>query len=212
MQLIQQGAEAKVYALTFYGKEAIAKERFPKTYRHPVLDKKLTARRVIQEARCLYRCQQAGIDTPALYYIDSNRNIIYMERIQGCTVKQYLLNQTDDKAACDGIAEKIGTTLATLHALDIIHGDLTTSNLYIRESTNSLVLIDFGLSFISNLVEDKAVDLYVLERAFLSTHPNSQALFDKIIQVYLKRSTTGKQVYARLEDVRLRGRKKSMVG
>ncbi|KAJ1658129.1 serine/threonine-protein kinase bud32 [Dispira simplex] len=190
MQLIQQGAEAKIYALTFYGKEAIAKERFPKTYRHPVLDKKLTARRVIQ----------AGIDTPALYYIDGSRNIIYMERIQGCTVKQYLLSYTDDKVIYDGTAEKIGKSLATLHAIDIIHGDLTTSNLYLRESTNSLVLIDFGLSFISNLVEDKAVDLYVLERAFLSTHPNSQALFDKIIQVYLEHSASGKQVYARLED------------
>ncbi|KAM0040555.1 putative non-specific serine/threonine protein kinase [Helianthus debilis subsp. tardiflorus] len=33
-----------------------------------------------------------------------------------------------------------------------------------------LVLIDFGLSFVSTLPEDKAVDLYVLERALLSMH------------------------------------------
>ena len=32
------------------------------------------------------------------------------------------------------------------------------------------VLIDFGLSFTSTLHEDKAVDLYVLERALLSMH------------------------------------------
>lgn len=36
--------------------------------------------------------------------------------------------------------------------------------------------IDFGLGFQQPLAEDKAVDLYVLERAFLSTHPHSQAL------------------------------------
>ena len=36
------------------------------------------------------------------------------------------------------------------------------------------ILIDFGLSSASNLAEDKAVDLYVLERAFVSTHPNSE--------------------------------------
>ena len=36
--------------------------------------------------------------------------------------------------------------------------------------------IDFGLSCTSSLVEDKAVDLYVLERAFLSTHPESDSL------------------------------------
>ena len=34
------------------------------------------------------------------------------------------------------------------------------------------MLIDFGLSYVSNLVEDKAVDLYVLERTFTSSHPN----------------------------------------
>ena len=39
------------------------------------------------------------------------------------------------------------------------------------------VMIDFGLSYVSrNHVEDAAVDLYVLERAFTSTHPSSQEL------------------------------------
>ena len=32
------------------------------------------------------------------------------------------------------------------------------------------VLIDFGLSYNNTLAEDKAVDLYVLERAFTSAH------------------------------------------
>lgn len=38
------------------------------------------------------------------------------------------------------------------------------------------VAIDFGLGYTKPLAEDKAVDLYVLERAFVSTHPNSQPL------------------------------------
>jgi TP53 regulating kinase-like protein len=32
------------------------------------------------------------------------------------------------------------------------------------------VLIDFGLSSTSTVAEDKGVDLYVLERAFISAH------------------------------------------
>ena len=32
--------------------------------------------------------------------------------------------------------------------------------------------IDFGLSTQSTLAEDKAVDLYVMERAFSSAHPD----------------------------------------
>jgi len=34
------------------------------------------------------------------------------------------------------------------------------------------------------LVEDKAVDLYVLERAFASTHPESEPLFSAVLDAY----------------------------
>lgn len=46
------------------------------------------------------------------------------------------------------------------------------------------MLIDFGLSYLSNLTEDKAVDLYVLERAFSSTHPDSAPLFERVLSAY----------------------------
>lgn len=154
----------------------------------------------------------------------------------------------------------IGIELAKMHAADVIHGDLTTSNMMLRHPTSFIprdantptqlvsclslsrnnirlmsvpkVLIDFGLSYTSNLVEDKAVDLYVLERAFSSTHPDSEPLFASILTAYAKQ--TGKAWTAigkRLDDgmflfryflltlrlfavisVRLRGRKRSMVG
>ena len=75
------------------------------------------------------------------------------------------------------------------------------------------VLIDFGLAYISTLVEDKAVDLYVLERAFSSTHPASEPLFASVLRAYeQKMGKEWKAVSRRLDDVRLRGRKRSMVG
>ena len=46
------------------------------------------------------------------------------------------------------------------------------------------MLIDFGLAYISTLVEDKAVDLYVLERAFGSTHPDSEPMFASVLAAY----------------------------
>lgn len=42
--LLKQGAEARVYSCQYFGKPAIVKERFVKTYRLPELDKKLTHR------------------------------------------------------------------------------------------------------------------------------------------------------------------------
>jgi len=63
------------------------------------------------------------------------------------------------------------------------------------------VLIDFGLSYHSSLVEDKAVDLYVLERAFSSTHPDSEPLFALVLTAYGKQ--LGKEwpaISRRLDD------------
>lgn len=73
-------------------------------------------------------------------------------------------------------------------------------------------MIDFGLSFHSTLSEDKAVDLYVLERAFLSSHPNSEALFALILETYAQSHPRAAGVLKRLEEVRLRGRKRDMIG
>ena len=73
----------------------------------------------------------------------------------------------------------IASTLATLHDGGLVHGDLTTSNMLLRQNEDGkrdLVLIDFGLSFNSTLAEDKAVDLYVLERALLSLHSAHEGL------------------------------------
>ncbi|KAF9976467.1 TP53 regulating kinase [Actinomortierella ambigua] len=178
--LIKQGAEARVYIAPFCGRQAIVKERFPKAYRHPTLDKKLTSRRVTQEARCLNRCQKALIDTPTVYMVDLASSLIYMELIDGLSVREYLVTEegsTDE--ARTHIAEEIGRALGKMHNIDVVHGDLTTSNLLMRNNgSKAVVLIDFGLSYVSNLVEDKAVDLYVLERAFSSTHPNTEAMYD----------------------------------
>lgn len=41
-----QGAEAKVFKISHNGGISIAKERLPKLYRHPELDKKITKERV----------------------------------------------------------------------------------------------------------------------------------------------------------------------
>ena len=56
-------------------------------------------------------------------------------------------------------------------------------------SHNNLVFsiktfIDFGISTISTLVEDKAVDVYVLERALISTHIDSEDLVNMILYTF----------------------------
>ncbi|KAA6376321.1 MAG: putative Protein kinase superfamily protein [Streblomastix strix] len=110
------------------------------------------------------------------------------------------------------IATQIGQAVAHLHDSQIIHGDLTTSNMMIQDQTNQLFLIDFGLSFMSNKEEDKAVDLNVLERALLATHPRIGPFWNRVLESYSSTSTHSKEVLERLEKVKQRGRKRSMAG
>ncbi|CAI9628131.1 unnamed protein product [Alternaria burnsii] len=78
--------------------------------------------------------------------------------------------------------------------------------------SGDIFLIDFGLTTASIQDEDKAVDLYVLERAFSATHPAAEPLFQEVLKAYGECGKGAKGVLKRLEGVRLRGRKRSMLG
>ena len=214
-ELIKQGAEAKIYKGAFLGTPVIIKERFNKSYRVPALDKKLTHRRMNQEARSMARCRKHGIKAPAVYHLDFEHHLIYMELIkEGVVMKDYInqLNPDTDWKMLEDVMRLIGVTIATMHNVDIVHGDLTTSNMIFNPDTSSLTMIDFGLSFTSSLAEDKGVDLYVLERAFLSTHPKTEELFQVVLESYSTSSKHSEAVISKLDEVRMRGRKRIMIG
>ena len=83
---------------------------------------------------------------------------------------------------------------------------------------SDLYFIDFGLSFVSGKIEDKAVDIYVLKRAFISTHPGSEDLFEIVIQRYKEIMSEegdkhkGLKIVAKFREVELRGRKRECFG
>jgi len=218
-ELITQGAEGRVYDEEWLGRKVFIKQRFPKKYRHPDLDSHITKERMKAEARALTRCRSFGIKTPAVYDVDFEKNEITMEKIQNSiTVRNYIYEtSTNDssESKLNNLAEKIGKVLAKLHGNHMIHGDLTTSNMLLVEpyDASDIVLIDFGLSSVDERAEDKAVDMYVLERAIQSTHPNTDKMVEVVLAAY---STAGgkpaKEVVKRLEEVRLRGRKKLCFG
>lgn len=139
-----------------------------------------------------------------------------------------------DQAPLADLMGRIGTAVGKMHRIGVVHGDLTTSNMMLRprgsrgwrgsakegeekEATlgpldGEIVLIDFGLATTSMSDEDRAVDLYVLERAFGSTHPRAEELFPEVLRTYRETFKQAKQALRRLEDVRMRGRKRSMLG
>jgi TP53 regulating kinase-like protein len=147
---------------------------------------------------------------------------------------------------CMKAVHATGVAISKMHNTNIIHGDLTTSNIFIRnppkkseegigdnnnqEWKPDIVLIDFGLSSTSAISnkqtkgknaninsslschEERAVDLYVLERAFITTHAGSEDLVKELLRAYKGMCFSSDSVLQRLSQVRLRGRKRECFG
>ena len=238
LELLSQGAEGKVYATEFLGRPAVIKERVSKQYRVAALDLKINKQRLLQEARCMVKCRRAGVRTPCIFMVDQRNYRLCMERVAGATLKLLLKKQLEESGGSGGEgggnsyadisrqwAKQVGIAIGKMHDADIVHGDLTTSNIMVVEEGGnnnpevdaalpppSVVLIDFGLGMMQCTIEDKAVDLYVLERAFLSTHPGSADIVQAILDSYRFASRKGSPVLVKLEQVRMRGRKRDMFG
>ncbi|OEL14804.1 Pentatricopeptide repeat-containing protein [Dichanthelium oligosanthes] len=140
--LLKQGAEGRVFVSTFVGRECVIKERFSKKYRHPLLDAKLTLKRLNAEARCMTKARKLGVPTPVLYAVDPLLHTLTFEYVDGLSVKDILLgfgsNGVNEERLND-IAAQIGNAVGKLHDGGLVHGDLTTSNMIIKNSNNQLV-------------------------------------------------------------------------
>lgn len=178
---------------------------------------------------------------PAVYAVDEREGWVMLEWVEGEVVRvrvnEWLRRRKElgvaagvEEEVLKGLMGRIGWAIGRMHGVGIVHGDLTTSNLMLRprredavngeDSRNAgdevldgeIVLIDFGLASQSSADEDRAVDLYVLERAFGSTHPRAEGLFSELLSAYGTSFKGANVVLKKLEEVRMRGRKRSMLG
>ena len=172
--LIAKGAESNIVKSSYLGEPAVLKDRIVKGYRIPEIDNNIRKSRCKLEAKLLSDAKRAGVVTPVLYDVDLENKSILMEEIDGVMLKDII---------DEDLAFKIGVEISKLHSADIIHGDITSSNIMLRG--DQLVFIDFGLGRHSNLDEDKAVDLLVLKKSLQSIDYNlAVKYFDCILKGY----------------------------
>jgi len=158
MKVLAQGAEAKVYLED----NKIIKERIEKKYRIKELDEFLRKTRTKKEIKLLSDLRRHGLNVPRV--IDYSKFKIVMEFIEGKKLKD-VLNTKNYKI----FSREIGRSVAKMHKADIVHGDLTTANIIVRD--NELYFIDFGLGTETKNLEQKAADLLTLYQNFKSVHP-----------------------------------------
>ncbi|MBI3031902.1 Kae1-associated serine/threonine protein kinase [Candidatus Woesearchaeota archaeon] len=193
MKLIMHGAEAKIYR----DKNKIIKIRAEKKYRCRELDESLRKHRTRKEVKILEKIAKLKLAPKCISYNDVDT--VEMEFVEGKKLSEHL-ERLKYKQVCFILGQKI----RQLHDLEIIHGDLTTSNLIYDDQEHKLYCIDFGLSYTSTKDEDKAVDLHVLHEALVSKHYSiADRAFKEVLQGY-----DSKKVEKKLVLVELRGRNK----
>ncbi|KAL7820337.1 kinase-like protein [Trichoderma aethiopicum] len=231
--LITQGAEGRLYKTTYLLPDipCALKYRPPKPWRHPILDQRLTKHRILSEARILSKCRRDGLRVPDVYAIDEAAGWLMLEWVQGTPVRvninERLGSRTEgieDDEELKDLMRRIGAAVGKMHSIGVIHGDLTTSNMMLKPPAQQqaddgatglegeIVIIDLGLASGGVHDEERAVDLYVLERAFGSTHPRAECIFGEVLDAYRKSYKQAGVTLKKLEDVRMRGRKRSMLG
>lgn len=207
VELVAKGAEANICSGHYLDEEVLLKKRVVKGYRIPEIDMYLRRMRTKNEAKLLGEAKRCGVMTPLVYDVDLKDSIITMEKIVGTEVKEIFSGKNpQDLSSIKSISRIIGKNVARLHDCGIIHGDLTTSNIILREEENSVVFIDFGLGKISDLIEDKGVDLLVFKKAINGIHHDiSQECFESIIEGY-SGAQNYREVVAKIEEIEGRGR------
>jgi TP53 regulating kinase and related kinases len=177
---IYQGAEATLTTAVHLHRPAVVKVRAPKGYRIKELEAAIARGRMRNEARLLRRAREAGVGAPALYDGDPEACSLILEYLGGQSLRStYDSLPPASRRRCAALA---GAAIGRLHKASIIHGDLTTSNMIVRDGT--LHLFDFSLGHVSGRLEDRAVDLKAFKDSFHATHLAHAAEFAIVLAAY----------------------------
>jgi Kae1-associated kinase Bud32 len=201
--ILYKGAEAEICLSNYMGFKVVQKKRVRKAYRIKDIDDRLISFRTKEEVKLITGARLQGVSVPIIYDVDLEDGTITMEYIEGKRVKDILNELREGERT--RICEKIGVNIAKLHNNDIIHGDLTTSNMML--SDDRIYFIDFGLGEKNGEMESKGVDLHVLMEAIESTHSRYANCFDYVLDGYKKElKEDADLVVKKIEEIVKRGR------
>jgi len=193
-KLLKLGAEAR---LTVKG-DVLTKHRIKKSYRLKQIDEPLRKQRTTREANLMQRAKRAKVNVPTILNVDKKTSTIEMDLINGKRIDLCLTEKN---------VEKTGEGVGRLHQAGIIHGDLTTSNILVKQG--KVFFIDFGLGEVSDSVEKRGVDIRVFKESINATKPKKlEVLMKSFWKGYKKECVELENIMKRLGKIEKRGRYK----
>ncbi|MBI2542850.1 MAG: Kae1-associated serine/threonine protein kinase [Candidatus Aenigmarchaeota archaeon] len=203
MQLIYQGAESKIYLDDFQNEKVIVKERIKKNYRIERLDGQLRKSRTRKEIKLLTEVRKLGILTPKILKVDEKDNRIIMEYVDGVRLKEFLNSSSLEEIR--SICFELGKQIGKMHSNNVVHGDLTTSNMILKDG--KVYFIDLSLGESTNRIEDKGVDLKLFREALMSTHyKNFSVIWENILSGYNEEFKSSDAALKQLKEIEQRAR------
>ncbi|MFH1787923.1 MAG: KEOPS complex kinase/ATPase Bud32 [Candidatus Altiarchaeota archaeon] len=193
--MIYKGAEADLYV---EGGDLV-KRRVKKRYRITEIDDSLRKYRTRHEAKLMGKIRDFGFPAPKVVKVSEKDATIIMEYVDGKTLKEVFEEEPED--AVKKLSRKVGESLRLLHGNNIVHNDLTTSNMLAKDGL--VYVIDWGLGYHSTRLEDKAMDLVVLKKSLRATHPSR---FELIWKNVLAGYKPDKELSTRVETIENRVR------
>ena len=184
-EFLIKGSESFIYSGSFIDNNVVIKERKSKKYRSEKLDYDLRIQRLRIEARMIKSALKSLILVPSLYNVNLSSFSLQLEKIEGQNLGFIIANSISEttESLLPKFFSDFGTIVAKLHNIEIIHGDLTPLNIII-DNDNNIYIIDFGLSYYSNEIKDKAMDLFILFGALKIYPQQNDELFNLFLNGY----------------------------
>ncbi|OAF71886.1 hypothetical protein A3Q56_00324 [Intoshia linei] len=144
-QCFLQGSESKLYLEWYNGQLVIRKWRYPRSYRHATIDARLRKRRTKAEKKALEKCYSLGVSAPSLVDDNIDKTTLYIGYLHNTIQLGDYINKMskDEELDQEHVIKKLnwafsefGRLVANLHSHDLIHGDLTSSNVLVELEKN----------------------------------------------------------------------------
>ena len=141
-----QGAQAR----TYFARDKGGNQVVIKTPRR-VDDHDQSIKRFKGEADNLRRLCHPSVVRCLAFFLDDESPFIVMERVIGLSLLERIrqLRSTQTQAPAEeilGVAVRIARALEHMHSQNILHRDVKSTNIMIRDRNRSAVLVDFGLA------------------------------------------------------------------